>query len=131
MGAWLKKYGPAIYATRGGPFTNGKWGGSTHRDQTIYLHVFRWSGETLALPPLKAKVLHATALTGGQVAFEQTSEALSIVLPRAQQDPTDTIIKLELNAPAAGEFLNGQPLPVTGMRARHGPSDAKHWWAPP
>ena len=31
MGAWLKKYGDAIYGTRGGPFTNGNWGGSTHR----------------------------------------------------------------------------------------------------
>jgi alpha-L-fucosidase len=40
MGAWLKKYGIAIYGTRGGPFTNGKWGGSTHRGNTVYVQVF-------------------------------------------------------------------------------------------
>ena len=57
MGRWLAKYGESIYATRGGPLRNGDWGGATFRDKTIYLHVLKWSGDRLQLPPLKAKVL--------------------------------------------------------------------------
>ena len=34
VGDWLKRYGGSIYDTRGGPFANGNWGGSTHRGRT-------------------------------------------------------------------------------------------------
>jgi len=104
MGAWLAKYGESIYATRGGPLRNGEWGGATYNNKTIYLHIFQWKGDTLELPPLKGVVLKATALTGGDVTANQTSDALRIVLAPTQQDKTDTVIKLELNAPAANEF---------------------------
>ncbi|MDQ1256081.1 MAG: hypothetical protein QG656_677, partial [Candidatus Hydrogenedentes bacterium] len=110
MGAWLTTYGESIYATRGGPFHNGEWGGSTYKDSSVYLHVFQWKGDTLNLPPLNAKILKAIALTGGDVKVDQTDKALRITLPSAQQDKTDTVIKLELDAPAANEFQNGQPL---------------------
>jgi alpha-L-fucosidase len=112
MGGWLNRYGESIYATRGGPFRNGEWGGATFRDRTIYLHVLKWSGDTRQLPPLKAKVLRATALTGGSVAVSQSAAGIALVLPPDQQDPLDTIIKLELEAPAAGEFRDGRPLEV-------------------
>jgi alpha-L-fucosidase len=118
IGAWLATYGESIYAPRGGPFHNGEWGGATYKDKTIYLHVFRWKDDTLELPPLKAKILKATALTGGDVTANQTSDALRILLAPTQQDKTDTVIKLELDAPAASEFLNGQPL--TQPTVRHG-----------
>ncbi|HUW62998.1 MAG TPA: alpha-L-fucosidase [Candidatus Bathyarchaeia archaeon] len=104
MGAWLAKYGESIYATRGGPFRNAEWGGATYREKTIYLHIFQWKDDTLELPPLKAKVLKATALTGGDATANQTNDALRIVLAPTQQDKTDTVIQLELNAPAANEF---------------------------
>jgi len=112
MGAWMNKYGESIYATRGGPFHNGEWGGSTYKDNTVYLHVFQWKGDTINLFPIKAKVLKATALTGGDVKATQTDKALQIVLAPKQQDKTDTVIKLELDAPAANEFRNGQPLEI-------------------
>ena len=104
MGAWLAKYGESIYATRGGPLRNGEWGGATYNNKTIYLHIFQWKGDTLELPPLKGVVLKATALTGGDVTANQTNDALRIILAPTQQNKTDTVIKLELNAPAANEF---------------------------
>ncbi|MHB8972182.1 MAG: alpha-L-fucosidase [Pirellulaceae bacterium] len=112
MGRWLAHYGESIRGTRGGPLRNGDWGGATFRDKTIYLHVFRWNGDTLRLPPLKAKILSVTALTGGDAKFEQAADHVSITLPVEKQDKTDTLVKLELDAPAADEFLNGQPLAV-------------------
>jgi hypothetical protein len=84
----------------------------TFRDKTIYLHVFRWTGDTLRLPPLKAKVLRVVALTGGEAKCEQTPRGLIVTLPEAQRDKTDSIIKLEVGAPVAGEFVNGKPLEI-------------------
>ncbi|MHB9005390.1 MAG: alpha-L-fucosidase [Limisphaerales bacterium] len=112
MGAWLAKHGESVYATRGGPFRNGDWGGATFRDRSIYLHVLKWNGDRLQLPALKARVLRATALTGGSPRFEQTPAGLSLMLSPADQDPVNTVLKLELDAPAAGEFVEGKPLTV-------------------
>lgn len=112
IGEWLRKYGESIYGTRGGPYHNGTWGGATYHGKALYLHVFNWKGNSLQLPPLKAKVLKATALTGGKPEVLQDGNALRITLAPDAQDPIDTVIKLDLDAPAASEFQNGQPLPA-------------------
>ena len=112
MGVWLGKYGESIYATRGGPFRNGEWGGATYTGNTIYLHVFHWKGDTLQLPPLQAKILKAQALTGGEVKVKEAAQTLKLVLPAQWQDKVNTVIKLELDGPAANEFKDGQPLKV-------------------
>ena len=118
MGQWLKRYGQSIYRTRGGPFHNGAWGGSTYKDKTVYLHVAQWSGGRLDLPPLKSQVLKCTALTSpdAKVACEQSQQSLTISLPAAQQDNIDTIIALELEGLAQDEFNNGKPLDVPTAR---------------
>ncbi len=67
MGVWLKKHGRSIYGTRGGPFANGAWGGSTRRDNKIWLHVLHWSGDdTLRLPPLQDAIQSALTLEGAK-----------------------------------------------------------------
>ena len=55
VGDWLKRHGAAVYGTRGGPFPNGVWGGSTHRDNHVYVHVFKWQGDALRAPAVAAK----------------------------------------------------------------------------
>lgn len=112
MGAWLEKFGESIYGTRGGPFRNGAWGGATYKGNSIYLHVFKWTGDALNLPALKGKVVNASALTGGKVIFEQTANSLRVSLPSAHREPVPTVIRLELDAPAEREIRDGQPLPA-------------------
>ncbi len=57
MGKWLKKYGEAIYGTRGGPYRNGDWGGSCHKGNKLFLHLFQWRKDGLwAFDPLPYKV---------------------------------------------------------------------------
>jgi hypothetical protein len=113
MGRWLRMFGESIYGTRGGPYRNGEWGGSCYRDRTLYLHVFQWAGDTLRLPPLKARVLHAGVLAGGPVEVEQTNAGLTLSLAAERRDETDTVIKLELDAPVENEFIEGKPLEVS------------------
>jgi alpha-L-fucosidase len=93
MGTWLTSYGESIYGTRGGPFVNGSWGGSTYKGNTIYVHLLSWNG-TITLPPIPAKITASSCLTGGTPAVSQSSSGVSISLPSGNIDPLDTIIKL-------------------------------------
>jgi alpha-L-fucosidase len=112
IGEWLAKYGESIYGTRGGPFRPGRFGVSTRKAQTIYLHIQRWPGETLSLPAIPAKVVGCVALTGGPATFRQTDDLLEVTLPARDRHELDTIIALELDRPA-GTIASVAPLTET------------------
>ena len=101
IGLWLNKFGESIYATRGGPFKNGKWGGSTMSGNNVYIHIQHWNGDTLYLPALSAKILSSTALTGGTSRVVQENNGTVITMPLAEHDPLDTIVKLTLDRQAS------------------------------
>jgi alpha-L-fucosidase len=96
MGIWLKKNGKSIYSTRGGPFVNGKWGGSTQKGDKIWLHILTWTGDSLKLPALETKILSARTLNGAKPDVIQSNTGIIITLPRAQHDKIDTIIELTI-----------------------------------
>ena len=96
VGGWLAKFGESIYGTRGGPFRNGAWGGSTMKGNTVYLHILEWNGDQLTLPPLKGKIITAKALTGGVVHIEQTENETIVRLPVREQSQVNTVVKLEV-----------------------------------
>jgi alpha-L-fucosidase len=98
MGKWLKKYGESIYATRGGPYKPGTWGGSTCQGNNIYLHITQvWPGGKLHLPALPAKIVQSTVLTGGKATVVQTKKEVVISMDPSEHVSPDTIIKLTLN----------------------------------
>ncbi|NMC05139.1 MAG: alpha-L-fucosidase [Candidatus Lokiarchaeota archaeon] len=98
IGAWLEQHGDAIYNTRGGPFVNGKWGGSTHRGSKIWLHVFKWSfGNTLRLPATRGTIRSACTLEGARPEVVQTSTSVKITLPKAHQTRIVTVIELSMD----------------------------------
>ena len=100
MGAWLRVNGEAFYGTRGGPFKPGAWGASTRRGNRIYLHVFQWNGDSLALPALPAKITLARLLAGGHVEYTQGENGVTVRVPAGNQDAIDTVIVLDLDRPA-------------------------------
>ena len=100
MGDWLKKYGRSIYGTRGGPFMPGAWGASTHKGNSIYVHVLDWRVGTLTLPAIPKKVIGSSLLTGGTVTVKQTEESLEICVPESYRQELDTIVVLKLDGPA-------------------------------
>jgi len=112
MGDWLETNGESIYATRGGPFRNGEWGGATYRDKTIYLHIIQPAIMKIQLPPLRAKIVHATMLTGGEPQIETSASGVTMTLPDESHDAVDVVVKLELDTPAKDVFVNGQPVAV-------------------
>jgi alpha-L-fucosidase len=113
IGKWLRKNGDGIYGTRGGPYRNGEWGGSTYRGDAIYLHVFQWNGGQLRLPALKSRILQCKLMGksfDGGVKFSQTGEGITFTVPAGQQDQTDTILQLQLDGPAARELIDGKAI---------------------
>jgi alpha-L-fucosidase len=146
IGDWLKKYGESIYGTRGGPLRspdehkrsqNGYyaqftiagdryWGGSTHKGNTIYLHILRWPSDTITLPAIPRKIVTTSVLTGGEATVEQTNTGIEVSVPAAQRDPMDTIVKLELDGPASAGARAGRrgvrkcatSVPVSTISAR-------------
>ncbi len=100
IGRWLKQYGQSIYGTRGGPF----WGMgclTTRKDNTIYLHVLKWHGDVVTLPPMARKIVSSSVLTGGTATVEQTDEWIDVSVPPEHRQELDTIVVLELDGPAA------------------------------
>jgi alpha-L-fucosidase len=100
IGDWLAKYGESIYGTRGGPWKPGQWGASTRKGNRIYVHVFKWNGDTLELPAVAAGVKAAKALTGGSVQIKQTDSGITLTLAAESQAALDTLIALDLDKPA-------------------------------
>ncbi len=101
MGNWLDEYGQSIYATRGGPFKPGNWGASTHKGNTIYIHVLNWDKDTLTLPPIPKKIIATSIMTGGAASIRQTEQGIEIFVPKAYQKELDTIIVLQLDSPVS------------------------------
>jgi alpha-L-fucosidase len=122
IGKWMRKYGQSIYSTRGGPFISPDrdarrfnsardgfklpskrwWGGSTHKGKTVYLHILRWPGEVITLPPIGRKIVSYSVLTGGKAIVKQTADGITVSVAKKDRDELDTIVKLELDGPAAG-----------------------------
>jgi alpha-L-fucosidase len=101
MGDWLRKYGESIYGTRGGPFKTTASLASTCKGNTVYVHLLDWPSETIALPGLPKRVTDSSLLTGGTVSVRQTQESIEIHVPARDRQEIDTIVKLELDGPAA------------------------------
>jgi len=95
MGAWLSRYGESVYGTRGGPVPPRPWGVTTHKGNTVYLHVLDWPDETLAVPRLPGKVVSARFVKDGRrAAFVEDAAGVRVTIPAGLRDDTDTVIAL-------------------------------------
>ncbi len=104
LAPWMDRYHEAIYETRGGPWINGVWGGSTYRNNIVYLHLFEPSDEPIILNALTQQVVAATTIDGTAVPFkyDEKQRQLSLWLPEEARDPHVSIIKLTLNENVTG-----------------------------
>jgi alpha-L-fucosidase len=101
IGGWLEACGRSIYGTRGGPFKPGAWGASTHKDNSIFVHVFQWPEGGLVLPPVGKKIVSWKVLTGGQAEVKQDVNGIRIAVAKEFRQDIDTLIELRLDGQAA------------------------------
>jgi len=108
MGEFTAKYGKAIYGTRSGPFTNGLWGGSTHKSNKIYLFVKSWDNNQISLSALPLKIQKANLLVGGQrVNFKQTDKQINFSVPASMRDTLYTVLELTMDKSVPDTLLVG------------------------
>jgi alpha-L-fucosidase len=94
IGAWMKVNGESIYGTTYGPLQELKWGRTTAKGKTVYVHVFDWPTGKLELPNLTAKKV--TLLAGKQpLKFTQSAGNVTVELPSQAPDPYATVIAVE------------------------------------
>ena len=96
IGQWLTTYGTSIYGTRGGPIAPQKWGVTTRRGDTVFVHVLDGTVTTLSLPPIGARVVTATMLaTGARVTIADSPDGLTLTLPPASAADPDRVVVLQ------------------------------------
>ena len=112
VGAWLEKYGEAVYGTRGGPVKNDRnLGGAVWKDSAVYFHVKTPACRAVRLPRpgVDAFSGQAVCLTGEAAPccrFE--NGVLEIALPERRNE-IETILKITLPARADTLFGNFDP----------------------
>lgn len=102
IGAWLNKYGESIRDTRGGPFMPASYGVSTHNNNRVYVHVLDAAKRSVRLPPIPARVLRASSLTGERISFAQSPGGIDLTLEMRASNEIDAIVTLDLDQSAAG-----------------------------
>ena len=94
IGAWMKVNGESIYGTTYGPLQDLKWGRTTAKGKTVYVHVFDWPAGKLEIPGLAARKV--TLLAGGQaLRFAHAGSALMVDVPARAPDASATVIAVE------------------------------------
>jgi alpha-L-fucosidase len=104
VGAWLKQYGIAYYATRGGPWMpDNQWGGSVFKENKVFLYVYDWGTAGFSLPVLKGdNVLKAEFLNvGGKLSLSRVGDSLHFAAP-ITPDSIVTVIELTMSHPVTG-----------------------------
>jgi len=102
IGAWMKVNGACIYGTTKGPFRRLPFDGRcTAKGNTLYLEVFNWAAQGLALRDLETSVVSARALDGDEKLTVTETVAggiriLAISKPK-KIDSTATVIELKLS----------------------------------
>ena len=108
IGGWLSENGEAIYGTRGGPWSNGMWGGSTYRGNTIYVHLLSPPiAGRLRLAPLPQSIRSAHVLNStAPVAFTQNDRGVTLTMAPNEYHAPVTIVALTTAEPVVpGERL--------------------------
>ncbi len=100
VGKWMEKHGSTIYGSDVCRVTNSTYAGFTRKGNTLYMHVYYWPGEYVAIGGLKTKVKSARMLTTGQnVKFEQTEfQAKFTGLPQRAPDELATVLEIECDS---------------------------------
>ncbi|MCB9766935.1 MAG: alpha-L-fucosidase [Candidatus Omnitrophica bacterium] len=119
IGDWLERYGESIYSTSAGPFEPSYWGASTHRDNSLYLHILKGWETDLELPPIERHILSYQNLTGGTAEVVQSSEVLRIKASPVDPEKPLTLLKLTLDGPASDIPYKGSNVGIpAGARAQ-------------
>lgn len=107
VGDWLQEFGFTIYNTKGGPWYPESWGGSTYRDNKVWIHLNQANEYVLKLGRIDNKLLAASSLNGGDIDFKQSETGeIDLGLDKMKKDSISNIIELTFLKPVEGMAEN-------------------------
>jgi alpha-L-fucosidase len=97
IGAWLGRYGEAIYGTTASPFKGLTWGRATQKPDKLYLHVFYWPKDGKLTVPMRSGANKAYLLGSpdAKVSFKASPQGLQLQLPANAPDAIASVVVLE------------------------------------
>ena len=97
VGKWMDRNGASIYQSETTQPRRSEFASFTRKGNTLYMHVYFWPGETVALGGLTTQVKSARLLAGGkEVKFEQEKFRVRFSgLPQKAPDEPVTTIAIE------------------------------------
>jgi alpha-L-fucosidase len=101
IGEWLQLNGDSVYGTRGGPFPSANWGGYTHKDDRLFVHVVDWPENEIIVPGIAGKVAGVRPLTASEVMVREVDGDLHLSVTGSHRQAIDTILKIHLNCLAS------------------------------
>ncbi len=114
VGKWMHKNRDAVTNNSVSPFGWNNFGKLTTKDNIVYVHIYKSTGNELCISEIKNRVLKAYYLENNKaIKFEQNAERLTLKgLPDHLRDTAAAVIVLE---------LDGEPKPIRGI---------KNFWVP-
>ncbi|MBB3697105.1 alpha-L-fucosidase [Flammeovirga yaeyamensis] len=95
IGEWLDKYGESIYGTRRGVYIGADWGGSTQKDNVLYLHFMKKATTQFELPVLQNQIVKVEGLTKAFKSLKEKEGKYVISFDKDLiQDEIDHIVKI-------------------------------------
>lgn len=126
-GEFLARYGEAVYGTRGGPYRNGPWGGSCHKENRLFLFLYDWSSVgPLSFDPMPRRVLSARTLEGAPVTFNQDVNRLEVDVPLDLRVHPVTVIELTLDQAIEPGTTYGTARMISSTMAEYGNIISEH-----
>jgi alpha-L-fucosidase len=96
MGDWLKTYGATIYGTKGGFIRPQEWGAVTQKDNHVYIHLLKVSGDTLSLAfPYKVRSARVFG-TGTPVSYSLKDGRLMLRTEALDLKALDAVVDVEI-----------------------------------
>jgi len=106
-GRWMERNGATIYDSEPCQVARSNYALFTRKGNTLYIHVYYWPGETVAVGGLTTKVKSARLLASGKdVAFTQDGFRVRFTgLPAQAPDDPVTVIAAECDAEPAQDMI--------------------------
>lgn len=99
LGAWMKKYGSAIYGTTANPLKAVDWGRITAKEDRLYLMVFNWpENDTITVPIKPDSAVDCWMMADPKLKAletEQTDAGLNIKINSEFQNPYASVVVLQ------------------------------------
>jgi alpha-L-fucosidase len=106
IGRWMRANQESVRGTERTPLATQAWGESTHRLNTLYLHVFDWpKAGKLVVGGVEGDVGRASLLAGGQALRAERINLtdIAVTVPPAPPDDADSVIALEMVGMLGGD----------------------------